>query len=82
MSSDHSISSFLEFGGATASVPADATAFRTSHFGWMYSLDSGHETGRMTKVIDYGPGLRMGGNLARTCTSILPVKMPTAMNDP
>jgi FAD/FMN-containing dehydrogenase len=38
--SDKSISSFWNFGGATAAVPADATAFGDRSFGWMYSLDS------------------------------------------
>ncbi|QCB44591.1 FAD-binding oxidoreductase [Hydrogenophaga sp. PAMC20947] len=38
--SDQSISSFWNFGGATAAVPADATAFGDRSFGWMYSLDS------------------------------------------
>jgi FAD/FMN-containing dehydrogenase len=38
--SDRSISSFWNFGGATARVPADATAFGDRGFGWMYSLDS------------------------------------------
>ncbi len=38
--SDKSLSSFWNFGGATASVPADATAFGDRSFGWMYSLDS------------------------------------------
>jgi FAD/FMN-containing dehydrogenase len=38
--SDRSISSFWDFGGATARVPADATAFGDRSFGWMYSLDS------------------------------------------
>ncbi|MBC7736082.1 MAG: FAD-binding oxidoreductase [Candidatus Saccharibacteria bacterium] len=38
--SDRSISSFWNFGGATARVPADATAFGDRSFGWMYSLDS------------------------------------------
>jgi FAD/FMN-containing dehydrogenase len=38
--SDHSISSFWNFGGATAAVAADATAFGDRSFGWMYSLDS------------------------------------------
>ena len=37
---DRSISSFWNFGGATARVPADATAFGDRSFGWMYSLDS------------------------------------------
>ncbi len=38
--SDRSISSFWNFGGATAAVPPDATAFGDRSFGWMYSLDS------------------------------------------
>jgi FAD/FMN-containing dehydrogenase len=38
--SDRSISSFWNFGGATAAVPAGATAFGDRSFGWMYSLDS------------------------------------------
>ncbi len=38
--SDTSISSFWNFGGATARVPAGATAFGDRSFGWMYSLDS------------------------------------------
>ena len=38
--SDRSISSFWNFGGATARVPAGATAFGDRSFGWMYSLDS------------------------------------------
>lgn len=38
--SDRSISSFWNFGGATARVPANATAFGDRSFGWMYSLDS------------------------------------------
>ena len=38
--SDKSISSLWNFGGATAAVPADATAFGDRSFGWMYSLDS------------------------------------------
>lgn len=38
--SDRSISSFWNFGGATARVAADATAFGDRSFGWMYSLDS------------------------------------------
>ncbi len=39
-SSDKSISSLWNFGGATAAVPAEATAFGDRSFGWMYSLDS------------------------------------------
>lgn len=38
--SDKSISSFWNFGGATARVQAEATAFGDRSFGWMYSLDS------------------------------------------
>ncbi len=38
--SDRSISSIWSFGGATARVPAEATAFGSRDFGWMYSLDS------------------------------------------
>jgi hypothetical protein len=38
--SDRSISSFWNFGGATARVPAGETAFGDRSFGWMYSLDS------------------------------------------
>ena len=38
--SDKSISSLWNFGGATATVPAEATAFGDRSFGWMYSLDS------------------------------------------
>jgi FAD/FMN-containing dehydrogenase len=38
--SDKSISSLWNFGGATAAVPAEATAFGDRSFGWMYSLDS------------------------------------------
>ena len=38
--SDRSISSFWNFGGATARVPAAETAFGDRSFGWMYSLDS------------------------------------------
>ena len=38
--SNRSISSFWNFGGATAAVPAEATAFGDRSFGWMYSLDS------------------------------------------
>lgn len=41
--SDKSISSFWNFGGATARVPTDATAFGDRSFGWMYSLDSAWE---------------------------------------
>lgn len=38
--SDRSISTLWNFGGATARVPAGATAFGDRSFGWMYSLDS------------------------------------------
>ncbi len=38
--SDRSISSFWNFGGATACVAAEETAFGERNFGWMYSLDS------------------------------------------
>ena len=38
--SDKSISSLWNFGGATAAVAAEATAFGDRSFGWMYSLDS------------------------------------------
>lgn len=37
--SDNSISSLWNFGGATARVSADATAFGDRSMGWMYSLD-------------------------------------------
>ncbi|WP_298976143.1 FAD-binding oxidoreductase [uncultured Roseobacter sp.] len=37
--SDNSISSLWNFGGTTAKVAADATAFGDRSFGWMYSLD-------------------------------------------
>ncbi|SLN54773.1 6-hydroxy-D-nicotine oxidase [Roseovarius albus] len=37
--SDNSISSLWNFGGATAKVAADATAFGDRSFSWMYSLD-------------------------------------------
>ncbi|WP_108861489.1 FAD-binding oxidoreductase [Ruegeria sp. Alg231-54] len=37
--SDNSISSLWNFGGATAEVPAAATAFGDRSMGWMYSLD-------------------------------------------
>lgn len=37
--SDNSLSSIWNFGGATAKVPADATAFGDRSMGWMYSLD-------------------------------------------
>jgi FAD/FMN-containing dehydrogenase len=38
--SDRSISSLWNFGGRTAEIEADATAFGDRSFGWMYSLDS------------------------------------------
>lgn len=41
--SDRSVSSLWNFGGATAAVPADATAFGDRSFGWMYSIDSAWE---------------------------------------
>jgi FAD/FMN-containing dehydrogenase len=37
--SDNSLSSLWNFGGATAGVAADATAFGDRSMGWMYSLD-------------------------------------------
>jgi FAD/FMN-containing dehydrogenase len=37
--SDNSLSSLWNFGGATAKVPANATAFGDRSMGWMYSLD-------------------------------------------
>jgi FAD/FMN-containing dehydrogenase len=37
--SDSSLSSLWNFGGATAKVAADATAFGDRSMGWMYSLD-------------------------------------------
>ena len=37
--SDNSISSLWNFGGATAEVAAEATAFGDRSMGWMYSLD-------------------------------------------
>ena len=37
--SDNSISSLWNFGGATAEIPAEATAFGDRSMGWMYSLD-------------------------------------------
>lgn len=37
--SDNSLSSLWNFGGATADVAADATAFGDRSMGWMYSLD-------------------------------------------
>lgn len=39
-SSDNTLSSLWNFGGATAWVPAEATAFGDRSMGWMYSLDS------------------------------------------
>ena len=52
--SDRSISSFWNFGGATARVPADATAFGDRSFGWMYSLDSVWERAEEDeKVLDW-----------------------------
>lgn len=41
--SGRSISSFWKFGGATARVQAEATAFGDRSFDWMYSLDSAWE---------------------------------------
>ncbi len=38
--SDSTLSSLWNFGGATARVPAGATAFGDRSMGWMYSLDS------------------------------------------
>jgi len=38
--SNNTLSSLWNFGGATAKVPADATAFGDRSFGWMYSIDS------------------------------------------
>jgi FAD/FMN-containing dehydrogenase len=38
--SANSLSSFWNFGGATADVAADATAFGDRTMGWMYSLDA------------------------------------------
>ncbi|MGR3292022.1 MAG: FAD-binding oxidoreductase [Paracoccaceae bacterium] len=38
--SDNTLSSLWNFGGATAKVAADATAFGDRSMGWMYSLDS------------------------------------------
>ncbi len=38
--SDRSLSSLWNFGGATAAVAAQATAFGDRSMGWMYSLDS------------------------------------------
>lgn len=38
--SENSISSLWNFGGATAEVAADATAFGDRSMGWMYSLDA------------------------------------------
>ena len=37
--SDNALSSLWNFGGATANVAADATAFGDRSMGWMYSLD-------------------------------------------
>ncbi len=37
--SDNAISSLWNFGGATADIPAEATAFGDRSMGWMYSLD-------------------------------------------
>ncbi len=37
--SDNTLSSLWNFGGATAAVPAEATAFGDRSMGWMYSLD-------------------------------------------
>jgi len=37
--SDNMLSSIWNFGGATAQVPAEETAFGARDFGWMYSLD-------------------------------------------
>ena len=37
--SDNTLSSLWNFGGATAQVPAEATAFGDRSMGWMYSLD-------------------------------------------
>jgi FAD/FMN-containing dehydrogenase len=52
--SDHSISSFWNFGGATARVPATETAFGDRSFGWMYSLDSVWEQAEDdAKVMDW-----------------------------
>lgn len=41
--SDRSVSSLWNFGGATAAVPAEATAFGDRSFGGMYSLDTAWE---------------------------------------
>lgn len=38
--SDNSLSSLWNFGGATAAVPAEATALGDRSMGWMYSIDS------------------------------------------
>jgi FAD/FMN-containing dehydrogenase len=38
--SDNTLSSLWNFGGATAAVPAHATAFGDRSMGWMYSLDA------------------------------------------
>ena len=52
--SDNSISSFWNFGGATAAVPADETALGDRSFGWMYSLDSvWRDPADDRKVIDW-----------------------------
>jgi len=40
MPSDNSLSSIWNFGGGTAAVPAEETAFGDRSFGWMYSLDA------------------------------------------
>jgi len=37
--SDNTLSSLWNFGGATAQIPAEATAFGDRSMGWMYSLD-------------------------------------------
>ena len=47
--SDRSISSFWNFGGATARVPAEATAFGERTFGWMYSLERSGRTPKTTE---------------------------------
>jgi FAD/FMN-containing dehydrogenase len=38
--SDNTLSSLWNFGGATAAVPAEATALGDRSMGWMYSIDS------------------------------------------
>jgi FAD/FMN-containing dehydrogenase len=38
--SDNTLSSLWNFGGATAAVPAEATALGDRSIGWMYSIDS------------------------------------------